>query len=122
MRKAGRILQLRCPDCGKASVFYRAKYPILRKPEMKKYCENCGYNFEKAPGYFLGAIYISYALAVLEGFIAFVLAKNLIFGLDDITLAMVTLAAILLCAVWNYRISRVIWMNFFSEKKKEIAN
>ena len=89
---------------------------------MKKYCENCGYSFEKEPGYFLGAMYVSYALAVLEGFIAFILAKNLIFGLDDMTLALVTLAAILLCAVWNYRISRVIWMNIFPEKKKEVLH
>ena len=111
--KLGRVLRLKCPNCGKANVFYRAKFPVFSVPEMKKNCNHCNYKFDKEPGYFLGAMYVSYGLAVVEGLLAFLSAKHLIFGLSDITLAFVTVAAILLCVVWNYRISRVIWLNIF---------
>lgn len=112
-RKVGEILRLKCPNCGKTNVFYKMKYPLIGTPEMKEVCENCGYRFDREPGYFLGAMYVSYGLAVIEGLIAFLLAKQLIYGLTSINLALVTVAAILLCAMWNYRLARVIWMNIF---------
>lgn len=112
-RKVGEILRLRCPNCGKTNVFYKAKYPLIGAPVMKEVCDSCGYRFDREPGYFLGAMYVSYGLAVLEGIIAFILAKYLIYGLTAIQLALITVAAILVCAVWNYRLARVIWMNLF---------
>ena len=81
---------------------------------MKKACEICGYRFDREAGYFLKALYISYGLAVFEGFLTFLLAKYLIFGLSEIDLALATVAAILLCAMWNYRLARVIWLNISS--------
>lgn len=113
IRKVGEILTLKCPNCGKTNVFYKMKYPVIGVPRMKEVCENCGYRFDREPGYFLGAMYISYGLAVVEGLIAFFLARWLVFGLSPVTLALVTAAAILLCAMWNYRLARVIWLNIF---------
>jgi hypothetical protein len=80
---------------------------------MKEECEHCGYKFDREPGYFIGAMYVSYGLAVLEGLIAFLLAKYLIFGLSPLNLALVTVGAIMFCAMWNYRLARVIWLNIF---------
>ena len=39
---------------------------------MNEVCPACGLRFEREPGYFLGAMYISYAMAVplLAGFLA----------------------------------------------------
>jgi len=116
LKKAGEILTLKCPNCGKAHVFHKMKYPFVGAPQMKEVCENCGYVFDREPGYFLGAMYVSYGLAVVEGLIAFLLARWLIFGITDMNLALVTVAAILLCATWNYRLARVIWMNIFPKR------
>jgi len=115
IKKAGQILTLKCPNCGKTSVFHKTKYPLLGIPQMKEVCENCGYRFDREPGFFLGAMYVSYGLAAIEGLIAFLLARQLIYGLSGINLAMVTIAAILLCAMWNYRLARVIWMNLYPQ-------
>jgi uncharacterized protein (DUF983 family) len=111
--RLGRILRLRCPRCGKSNVFHPTRFPFVSEPKMKQECEHCGYKFDREPGYFLGAMYVSYGLAVLEGIIAYFLAKYLIFGLSPLTLALITAAAILFCAMWNYRMARVIWLNVF---------
>jgi uncharacterized protein (DUF983 family) len=34
-------------------------------PKMHERCPNCGLKFEREPGYFLGAMYIGYALALM---------------------------------------------------------
>jgi len=34
-------------------------------PRMCEQCPNCGLKFEREPGYFLGAMYISYGLALI---------------------------------------------------------
>src|SRR4051812_43925265 len=112
-QKLGEILRLQCPICGKSNVFHKTKYPFVSVPKMKETCDNCGYRFHREPGYFLGAMYVSYGLAVAEGLLAFVLAQTLIYGISTINLVLVTVASILLFAMWNFRLARVIWMNIF---------
>jgi uncharacterized protein (DUF983 family) len=34
-------------------------------PKMHERCPTCGLKFEREPGYFLGAMYVSYALALV---------------------------------------------------------
>lgn len=113
LRKVVQVLRLKCPNCGKANVFYKAKYPVIGMPKMRETCEYCGYNFNREPGYFMGAVYLSYGLAVLEGILAFFLARYLIFGLSKSNLFFITLCAVLFCASWNYRLARVIWLNLY---------
>jgi uncharacterized protein (DUF983 family) len=111
-RKVGGILRLRCPNCGKAKVFHQTKYPFNR-PQMKDECEACGYRFDREPGFFSGAVWLSYGLAVVEGLVAFFLVKYLIFGISLTNLILVTIAVVMLLAMWNYRLARVIWLNVF---------
>jgi hypothetical protein len=113
LRKVVQVLRLKCPNCGKANVFYKAKYPVVGVPKMRETCDYCGYKFEKEPGYFAGAAYITYGLGLLEGILAFFLARYLIFGLSKSNLALITLCAVLFCISWNYRLARVIWMNIY---------
>jgi uncharacterized protein (DUF983 family) len=59
----GSILQQRCPRCRVGRIF---RYSIFRGvPKMHERCPACDLKFEREPGYFLGAMYISYGLAVV---------------------------------------------------------
>jgi uncharacterized protein (DUF983 family) len=50
---ARRALALRCPRCGKG--------PLFRSwITMFPHCQNCGFVFERGPGYFLGSTYLNY--------------------------------------------------------------
>ena len=57
------ILQQRCPRCRIGGIF---QYSIFRGfPKMCERCSICDLKFEREPGYFLGAMYFSFALGVL---------------------------------------------------------
>jgi len=58
----GSILRQRCPRCRRGRIF---RYSIFRGfPKMQERCSVCDLKFEREPGYFLGAMYVSYALAL----------------------------------------------------------
>jgi uncharacterized protein (DUF983 family) len=57
------IFEQRCPRCRMGRIF---RYSIFRGfPKMCERCAICDLKFEREPGYFLGAMYISYVLGVL---------------------------------------------------------
>lgn len=56
------ILHQRCPRCRVGSIFRSSIFRGL--PKMYERCAVCGLKFEREPGYFLGAMYISYGLAL----------------------------------------------------------
>jgi uncharacterized protein (DUF983 family) len=110
--KVSGVLKLRCPNCGKAKVFYKTRFPF-KAPIMKDACESCGYRFDREPGYYRGAVAVSYALALTEGLVAYFLARNLIYGISVSKLVLIAIAAVILCAMWNYKLARVMWLNLF---------
>jgi len=56
------IFQQRCPRCRMGRIL---RYSIFCGfPKMCERCSICDLKFEREPGYFLGAMYISYVLGV----------------------------------------------------------
>jgi uncharacterized protein (DUF983 family) len=56
------ILRQMCPRCRAAKIFRKSIFTGF--PRMQERCPNCDLKFEREPGYFLGAMYISYGLAL----------------------------------------------------------
>jgi uncharacterized protein (DUF983 family) len=54
----GRAIRLRCPRCGGDKMF-RGLFA------MNERCPVCNLKYERAPGYFLGSTYMSYALTAM---------------------------------------------------------
>ena len=59
---SGVISQL-CPRCRTGKIFRAGIFRGL--PRMNECCAVCGLKFEREEGYFLGAMYISYGIALL---------------------------------------------------------
>jgi uncharacterized protein (DUF983 family) len=60
---AGDILRQRCPRCRAGNIF---RYSIFRGfPKMHERCPVCDLKFDRKPGYFLGAMYVSYGLGIV---------------------------------------------------------
>lgn len=57
VRVLGRALLLKCPGCGTTPLFYRFF-------SMHSQCSHCSLRFEREQGYFVGAIYINYAVTI----------------------------------------------------------
>jgi uncharacterized protein (DUF983 family) len=57
------ILRQRCPRCRTGSIF---RYSIFRGfPKMHDRCPVCDLRFDREPGYFLGAMYVSYGMGIV---------------------------------------------------------
>ena len=109
------ILQEKCPHCGKGKIFEQNSRLVFYVPKMNKSCSVCNYLFEREPGYFIGAMYVSYGLAVLEGLITFLLSYFLL-GITSVpTLLCIIIPVVLLFSMWNFKLSRVIFMYIFAE-------
>lgn len=106
------ILTEKCPNCGEGQVF-KPGTKLFQIPVMHKRCEVCNYKFDREPGYFLGAMYISYGFAVLLAIITFLITRWL---LPDIAIGwypVFIVAVLLLFARKNYKLARVIYMHIF---------
>ena len=84
---------------------------------MNKRCDVCWEDFQREPGYYFGAAYVSYGLTVGFGGFLFVI----LCGLFDFTALQYLLSftgLLLLLLPPLYRASRLIWINFFVRYKK----
>lgn len=110
------ILKGKCPRCKEKNIFRSNGHSLLfRIPEMYKTCENCKFKFEKEPGFFFGAMFVSYALAVGE-IIALFLISYFVLKLSVLyTFCTIVLFAIL-CSTVNFKLSRTIWIYLFYKK------
>ena len=102
----------KCPFCEKGDVFIKRKF-FLQPPKMYSNCEVCGRDFDGEPGYYFGAMYVSYAIAVAAGIATFIAAR-FIFGITsfDATVAWIA-AVIFLISYKNFKWSRIIWLRIF---------
>lgn len=107
-----RIATEKCPHCGKGSIFEKKK-GAFQLPEMKMQCEQCGYLYNREPGYFLGAMYVSYGFAVFQGLLTFLGCYFFLPQLPTIAVCFIILGVILLFAIPNFRLSRVVYMYIF---------
>ncbi|MES2565880.1 MAG: DUF983 domain-containing protein [Bacteroidota bacterium] len=108
------VLKEKCPNCEKGNV-YEKKKKFFELPVMKVKCDLCHYHFDREPGYFLGAMYISYGLAVFQGILTFLFLHFLFPGIPTIAVVLIILAVICLLSMKNYKLSRVIYMHIFPE-------
>lgn len=78
---------------------------------MHERCPTCGLRFEREPGYFVGAMYISYALSVP---ILAVLVLGVWWWRPDWSwLPVLAVATVLYLPLvpWLFRTSRVLWIH-----------
>jgi uncharacterized protein (DUF983 family) len=100
------IVARRCPNCRQGAIF-RSTWV------MNEDCPKCRLDFDRGePGYFTGAMYVSYAL-VIPVIALLTLIEHLI--VPDWSLFRLVVLASLICLpstplIWQY--SRVIWIYF----------
>ena len=58
------ILQGKCPRCRQGKIFKFSPFNYLKFYKMNDHCPQCGQTFHPEPGFYFGAMYISYAFSV----------------------------------------------------------
>lgn len=107
-----RILKEKCPHCGKGNV-YEKKQRFFELPVMKERCGTCNYYFDREPGYFLGAMYISYGLAIFQGIATFLLLHIFLPTIPTIWVVLIIIGIISIFSMKNYKLSRIIYIHIF---------
>lgn len=110
------IIHSKCPRCRVGKVFDGPTYG-LRVQKMHERCPHCDLKFEREPGYFYVAMFVSYAMNVAElisfSVAAYVLGLPLTY--DNLWYYVVILfVGVFLCSPFNYRYSRMILLYWLS--------
>ncbi|MBP6334041.1 MAG: DUF983 domain-containing protein [Bacteroidia bacterium] len=111
----------KCPRCHQETVFEKANpYNLKFMFRMKPVCAHCEERYEKEPGYFYGAMYVSYALTSLFFIILFLL--DIFFFHLGTQLLFILIPGILLISPITFRWSRLIWLNMFIKYNPALDN
>lgn len=115
--KSQAILEGRCPQCREGKIFEHSLVKVNKFNVMHKHCPKCNLRYEREPGFFFGAMYISYAFSVATfiicGFATYLIGKNP----EAWVYVTVVIVATLLTFPLSYRYSRILMIHLFSGVK-----
>ena len=100
-RRLAAIAAMRCPRCCRGAVY---SGPL----RMRGACPSCNLEFEREPGYFTGAMYVSYTLGIITTAPLYFLFLYL--GVDPGLIIAITAVQLFVCIPLFFRYSRVLWM------------
>ena len=106
------VLNEKCPKCREGYVF-KQNVGLSKLPIMNDECDKCNYLYDREPGYFLGAMYISYGFAVLEGIITYLILHYSFPFLSTLSRAIIVVIMIIILGRKNYKLSRVLYIHIF---------
>ena len=102
-----------CPQCRQGKMFKYPVWKISKFAEMNENCPVCGLKFEVEPGFWYGAMFVSYAntilLLVFMGVGMFYLFNDppTVYYIVTITVMSIVLVP------FNFRVSRSVFLHLF---------
>ena len=107
------IITAKCPKCRVGNIYANPVYSFSGQ-KMLKSCPHCEMVFEKEPGYFYGAMYVSYAFIVVE-LVTLAIGTSVLTGSKNPWLYTIILLSVVgLLAPFNLRYSRVVLMHWLT--------
>ena len=108
----------KCTRCHQGDIFEdKNPYHLRKMFEMHKTCSHCNLKYEQEPGYFVGAMYVSYALTVGWFIIWFTVQQFM--KLETAVFLIAFAVFIIAVTPFTLRWSRIIWLNIFFRYKRE---
>ena len=111
------IINTKCPRCRKGDMF---KYPLIRYNKfsaMFDRCPVCGLRYEVEPGFFIGAMYISYVMSLVMFFMVSLLLYIIFDDPEFIVYMIGILGAVVLLIPFMFRYSRALFLHWFGGVK-----
>lgn len=126
MFKKGNILysvfKFKCPQCHEGDFFEGSPYNLKKSGKNLEKCNVCGCNYVPEPGFYYGAMYVSYGLGVAI-FVATFLAIYILFpNPSAVTYMVAILIVMILLGPLLYSLSKIIWANMFIKYKNRNKN
>ncbi|MDH5608142.1 MAG: DUF983 domain-containing protein [Cyclobacteriaceae bacterium] len=107
------ILQGNCPKCREGKLFTSAIYNLSKLGKMEESCSCCGLTYEREPGFFYGAMFVSYAFSV-GVFLVGTLLIYLLFNNPSLNTYIISIISIsFILYPINFRYSRILYLYGF---------
>lgn len=106
------LLQGKCPKCHVGPIFTYPVSNILSFNKMNNECPHCGVRLEPEPGFYQGAMYVSYGFTVI-GLCVVSGLLYLLWNPAEWIYIGATIFLMTLLAPLNYRYSRIIYLYLF---------
>jgi len=114
------VLFNKCPRCGEGDFFITKSAYSFKFDQMNKHCPKCGENLVPEPGFYQGALYMSYAFYVAFMLVYFFIFVNFLGEYLDYFLYSIIPVLILLTPLF-YRIARRSWLALFIKPRHDNA-
>jgi uncharacterized protein (DUF983 family) len=112
------ILGQKCPRCHDGPLFINKNpYKMSNWDKMHSDCPVCGLHYEREPGFFQGAMYVSYALGVALS--VGVLIIDILVGFNALEFFIANTLALIGFAPLLFRWARAIYLNIFIAYRPE---
>jgi uncharacterized protein (DUF983 family) len=104
------ITKFKCPRCHEGELYPSSTFSFERSFDMHKRCGHCDANFFPEPGFYYGAMFISY---IFSGFFCiFFLVITMLALKWNAAVAIGSLLLIMaIYFVWLFRFARAIWLS-----------
>lgn len=104
------IVKFKCPRCHEGELYPSSTFSFQQSFEMHDNCAHCGANFFPEPGFYYGAMFISY---IFSGFFCiFFLVITMLALKWNAAVAIGSLILIMaIFFVWLFRFARAIWLS-----------
>lgn len=105
------VLKLKCPKCREGNLFInKSPYKVKDFFKMPDNCPKCGQDFQIETGFYLGAMYASYAITIainvfVFGLLSFLFESNIVLFL------IVDAFVLLISMPYVVTVSRSIWLS-----------
>jgi uncharacterized protein (DUF983 family) len=103
------LLQGKCPRCRRGDIFAYPASSLARFNKMNEVCPHCGLRLEPEPGFYQGAMYVSYAFTVAFMVMIGIILYVTIDPSEWVYIGTVIGVMVLLIPL-NYRYSRIVYL------------
>lgn len=117
------ILKFKCPHCQEGRFFKAHPYNLAKAGDIYDNCPICEQKYSKEPGFYFGAMYVSYGFEVAI-FVANYVAVTIFVDEASISTYLIAIAVTVIgSAPLVYALSKIVWANmFFSYDEKLSKN
>ncbi len=113
------IFKMKCPRCHEGEFFISNPYDLKRAGDIHEHCSECGLKYSREPGFYYGAMYVSYALGVAL-FVTLWVSFNLFFSDINVGIQVLIVSVFsIVLAPYFYALSKIIWANLFYSYNKD---
>ena len=107
------IAAQKCPSCRKGKMFVGSSYNLKTFNKMHDKCQHCEHPFELEPGFYMGAMYVSYAIQIAIIAFVFIVTQILYPNASIAWYISWIIGIVLLLFPLTFRLSRSIWLHLF---------